>query len=87
MLTREVTWCRRAADGDPVALVSRTASWSPRTAAEVAADIEAGRARYVISWEGGPAEILVRLAPDGGASLDALGPDGRFGGLALLPGA
>ena len=87
MLTREVYWCRLDARGRPAALVSRTASWSPRTAEEVAADIVAGRARYVVPWEGGPAEVVVRRTPGGGHALDAPGPDGRPGGLTELPTA
>lgn len=87
MLIREVLWCRRDRFGEPAALVSRTAAWSPRTAEEVAADIEGGHVRYVICWESGPSEVVVAHTPDGCMTLDACGPDGRPGGLAALPSA
>lgn len=89
MLTRRVYWRRASSRGDDVvALLARTAEWSPRTAREVADDIESGRVRYVIEWEGGGVEVVARKGPDGAARLDAPGPLGEpTGGLAALPTA
>lgn len=59
------------------------AAWSPRRHADVVADITSGRVAYVVAWETGDA--VVRVTGDG--RLEALGPDGRPGGLAVLPTA
>lgn len=83
-MQRQVYRCRKSAAGDVLALVSTTAAWSPRTSTDAIADIESGRFRYVVDWGGGPIPVTVTRGR-GGSCLDAVGPDGRTGGLLALP--
>lgn len=84
MAERAVYRSRLDADGDVVAVVSVTARWSPRSSHEVIDDVDAGRCHYVVDWETGTVPVVVIDGPDG-RRLDAAGPDGVPGGLALLP--
>jgi hypothetical protein len=84
MLDRHVYRCRRDPGDGVAAVVSTTAPWSPRTADDVIADIESGRYRYVIDWGDGPRPLMIVRTGEG-PRLDAIGPDGRSGGLTALP--
>lgn len=86
MLERYVYLSRHDASGRAVALLNRSASWSPRSTDAAIDDIESRRVRYLIDWVSGPVELEVRHGPDG-AQLDAPGPDGLPGGLKELPRA
>ena len=83
MMVRLVMQSRKVGDRTVTALVNRGERWSPRSAAEVAADLRSGRIRYEVPWPSGPAEVRA-LDPDG-RDLAALGPNGEPDGLLLLP--
>lgn len=84
MPERAVYRSRLDADGTVVAVVSVTARWSPRFSHEVIDEVDDQRCRYVVNWETGTVPVVVIDGPDG-RRLDAAGPDGAPGGLALLP--
>lgn len=86
MFERYVYFSRFDAHDHPVALLNRTASWSPRDVDGVIDDIESNRVRYIIEWASGPVEIRVRLGRSG-PELAAAGPGGWPDGLKELPRA
>ncbi len=83
MIERVVMQSRKTPSGSITALVNRGEDWSPRAVADVVADIRSGRYRYLVPWPGGT--VLVRVADGPDDVVDADRPDGRAGGLALLP--
>jgi hypothetical protein len=82
MIERVVMQSRKTPNGSITALVNRGEEWSPRLVSDVVADIRSGRIRYVVPWPGGT--VSVRVA-DGDRVVDVARPDGRDGGLTLLP--
>lgn len=85
VIRRVVLAARLGVDGTPIALGNRGESWSPRSACDVASDISAGRFSYVVPWGGAAAVVTARRGDGGAWLLEAPGPDGAPGGLALLP--
>lgn len=84
MLRRHVYRRRTDPHGDIAALISTTAAWSPRAAADAIADIESGQICYLVDWGSGPSPIVV-VRDDRGPRLDVAGPNGSAGGLSALP--